>query len=375
MEVELLGRAGICAEVLLCVAALVLGPVALLPHLPRRWLALARNLTVVLLSSLLLIVALGLHLNRMNEWYPTLGDALGRPSRIDVVHAGASSTPAAKPPATVTRHDRRTLPALPLPGSRVQSFDVPTSIGHRTWRVNVVLPKDYSTAAAAHKAYPVLMLGHGSPGTPQVWTQKMSIAGLTDQLVHDKKVAPFIAVAPALSPDGMDSECLIGPDDDRQMETWLSHDVPAFIRAHLRAAPERAAWAWAGYSAGGWCSAAMVMLHPDQFAGGIVLGGYFRPWWGQDRPSWEPGSFQARRLDLVNPTGARPDVALYVQTSRRDTQSWPSTNLYLQTVRAPTVVEAEVNATGGHTFALWQPGLQRGVVWLGRTVPGFMPKG
>lgn len=96
---------------------------------------------------------------------------------------------------------------------------------------------------------------------------------------------------------------------------------------------------------------------------------------GQDRPSWEPGSFQGRRLELVNPPGPRPDVALYVQTSRRDTQSWPSTNPYLQAVRASTVVETEVNATGGHTFALWQPGLQRGVAWLGRTVPGFMPKG
>lgn len=105
MEVDLLGRAGICAEVLLCVAALVLGPVALLPHSPRRWVALVRNVAVVLLSSLLLIAALGLHLNRMNAWYPTLGDALGKPSRIDVVHAGASSAPTAKPPAAVTRHD------------------------------------------------------------------------------------------------------------------------------------------------------------------------------------------------------------------------------------------------------------------------------
>lgn len=362
--------AAVLAVVALVGAAWVVG------HLPRgawRWLL---NVPVVALASALIAVSVGLVMNRQNAWYTSWGDLLGTSSGSSntVVVGEAKAQTVFKHDGKVVTTDLRALPPLPSPGSRIQKFMVPTSVGHNTWEVQVILPQDYQTPGNL-RAYPVLMAAHGAPGTPNNYLPKgrMPISELTDPSVAAGKVAPFVTVIPSLMPGGMDNECVFGPGGPDQLERWLSVDVPNFIKAHLRVIQVRTAWAWMGYSAGGWCAAMETILHPGTFAAAAVLSGYFTPWWGAP-PPFAANSPQDARLNLdAQVQKTRPRIALWVQSSKPDTESYPSTKLFLSRVRPPTLVQAVIDTTGGHRFPSWTPHVPQIMIWLGKNVPGFAP--
>lgn len=373
---NLLGDGALWVARACVVLALVGGTAAASFSFRRRIWTILKNLVVVTVSSLLMVAGIGLTLNQQNGWYPTLDDVLGRqPSSVAAVTVGAENAKVLFGKDTVDTTDTRTLAALPSPGQRVQHFHVPTGHGH-TWDVDVVLPEGYFDAANAHRAYPVAMLLHGVPGAVSAWeaSGRMSVDQLLQPLVTQKKVAPFIAVIPEVTPSGLDTECELGPSTPTETEDWLVGPVVQLVRSRTRAITSRAGWVTAGYSAGGWCSAFLTLQHPDLFGAGVVLGGYFEPWWGATKPKWAAGSAGARRLDLVQLVhAARPKVGLYVQSTRDDTSSWNTTRRFLAKVKSPTMVEAEVLPHGGHTFGIWKGGLVHAFTWIGRTVPGFKP--
>ena len=360
----------------LTVVALV-GAAWVVAHLPRgtwRWLL---NVPVVALASALIALSAGLVLNRQNAWYTSWGDLFGTATgSANVVVVGEHKA------SSVFQHDHRivttdfrALPPLPSPGSRVQKYMIPTSVGHNTWEVQVILPQDYEAPGNLARAYPVLMAAHGAPGSPSSYLDRgrMPISKLTDPSVAQHRVAPFITVIPALLPGGMDNECVFGPGGADQLETWLSVDVPKFIKAHLRVIQERTGWAWLGYSAGGWCAAMETILHPGTFAAAAVLSGYFTPWWGAP-PPFTANSPQDQRLNLgAEVQRTRPRIALWVQSSKPDTESYPSTKLFLSHVRPPTLVQAVIDSTGGHRFPSWTQHVPQIMIWLGQNVPGFAP--
>lgn len=360
----------------LIIGALV-GAAWLTARLPRgswRWLW---NLPVVALASVLVAVGAGLVLNRQNAWYTSWGDLFGTSSGgSHVVVVGEAKTQAVfRHDPSVVATDTRTLPPLPSPGSRIQRYTVATSVGHDAWQVTVLLPLGYGDPANAQRAYPVLMAAHGAPGSPDSYLPRgrMPIMALTDPSVAAHKVSPFITVIPSLMPGGSDNECVFGPGGADQLETWLSTDVPRFVTAHLRVIRQRSGWAWLGYSAGGWCAAMETILHPSTFAAAAILSGYFTPWWGAT-PPFGPNSAQEARLNLIAQVRrTRPHVALWVQSSRPDTESYPSTRLFLSAARAPTMVEAVIDSSGGHRFPSWTPHMPQIMAWLGMHVPGFAP--
>jgi len=341
---------------------------------PRRAWGLAVNALVIAVASVLVTLSVALVLNHDNGWYMSWSDVWqdGGAGGVQSTSAGAASA------VQVFQSDRlgpvtddRTLPALPSPGQRIQVFRVPTSVGTAAWDVTVILPADYLAAASAHRAYPVLMAGHGMPGAMQQWSGPIDIRRYADPLADAHALSPMITVVPALEPGSRDTECVFGPGGSTQVETWLSRDVPAFVQAHLRARTGRAAWAWIGISAGAWCAAMLTMRHPDVFGAAITLGGYYRPWWAGS-PPWPLTSPQEREYDLVALAKERPPaVALWVHSTRQDKESWPSTQEFLKAVRPPTLVKATIDPTGGHTWTSWLPHVTEALTWLGATVPGF----
>lgn len=375
MGINLLGDGARIVAVLAVVLGLVGGTVATTLVLERRWLHAAKNALVLVLSCALVLLGVALELNRENAWYPTLADALGTSSEVGAsTVVGARSASQTFGTVAVTTTDDRRLPALPSPGQRLQAFQTRTGAGQQL-ALRVLLPEGYFDARNAHRAYPVLVFAHGIPGTVQTWGTRMDVAKNLDPLVDSHTVGAFIAVMPEVSPSGMDTECELGPHGNTEMEQYLAEGMPAFVRAHLRTMPQREAWAWVGYSAGGWCSAMMAMLHPQQFGGAVVLGGYFRPWWGVTKPSWPLTSPQEKRLDLeALAHNSPPRVALFVQSATHDSESWGSTRRFLAKARAPMFINADIYPTGGHSFELWQPSMVKGVGWLGSTLPGFSPQ-
>lgn len=160
-----------------------------------------------------------------------------------------------------------------------------------------------------------------------------------------------------------------------QVETWLTRDVPTWVKQNFRVARTRTSWATLGMSAGAWCAAMATMLHPHQYAVGIALGGYFRPLFSSHYQPFGPRSRWARRYNRVRLARHRPPpVALWLETSRADSVSYPSTSQLLAAAGAPLAVHAAILTHAGHRFGVWTPLLSKALAWLGSHVSGFRPR-
>lgn len=313
------------------------------------WPGLLVNLLVLLVAVCLALVAVGLVLNRLNAFYERTSDLF----------------PARRAPAV------RIVGADP--GRRQQLVTIPSSVGNRDWQVTIILPEGYSDPEHAEDVYPVLVAAHGYPGTMAQWHEVLDIRELGDPVVAEGSIRPFITVIPRISPTGEDTECVHGPDAPTQMEQWLMCDVPEWVTANLRAAPERDAWAWLGFSEGGWCAAMAAMLHPERFAAAIVLTGYFRPWWDGVPPA-DLDEAALQRLDLVALAGtAPPPVSMWVQSSKGDRIYHDFTSEFLDAVSPPLSVTAVTDEFGGHARGTWRPHVAPALRWLGANVAGFRP--
>lgn len=271
------------------------------------------------------------------------------------------------------------LPPLPAgagPGDRQLNYVVTgRRSGLHGWVV-VILPRTYFDAASAHRSYPVIEAFGGYPGSNVGLARNLDLQGGLDNAARAGRVSDAIVVIPTTEfPAGVDTECVNGPAGTPQVETWAAVDVPAWVRSHFRVDRSRTSWSTLGVSEGGYCSAMVAMRHPGQFAAAVVMGGYFRPEWGNWTP-FAPHDPAGAAYDLIRLAGAAPPpVAMWVETSRRDRVSYPSTAAMLRSVRAPTVMESTVVAAGGHRWSQWLPFVAPALEWLGRTVPGFAPTG
>jgi hypothetical protein len=116
------------------------------------------------------------------------------------------------------------------------------------------------------------------------------------------------------------------------------------------------------------------MLHPARYSAAIVLGGYFQPDFGTLYDPFRPGSAAWHRYDLVALAAQHPPaVALWVQTSRADRLSFPTTAELLARARPPLSVQSLVMEHAGHRTDVWLPLLPQTLAWLGAEIPGFAP--
>ena len=293
------------------------------------------------------------------------------------LHGGGSAQHAAgvAVPGPAAGAGSDVLAPLP-PGSRVQdgvtSYKVTGPLSGITADVLVTVPVGYRPADAATR-YPVLETFSGYPGSPAQWVKTMHLQSVVAQQVAAHRLGPILAVSPQLQiPAGNDTECVNGPGNDPQVETWLTRDVPDWVAAHFRVSAGRGSWATIGLSAGGWCAAMAAMLHPAQYGGAIVMAGYFHPDFGATYDPFPPHSDAARRYDLVALVKrSPPPLALWVQTSHADPLSYASSAAVLKAARSPLSVSTVVLQNAGHRMSIWQNLLPTALAWLGSSLPGF----
>lgn len=72
-----------------------------------------------------------------------------------------------------------------------------------------------------------------------------------------------------------DTECVDGPLGNA--DTYLSADVPKFVRDRLGGSTQASAWGVIGYSEGGTCALDLALRHPDQFSAFVDLAGDLGP--------------------------------------------------------------------------------------------------
>lgn len=344
---------------LVALAAAVIG-LAGVAWRSRRWLR-AAAVAAALLSALTFVAA---DVNRHFSYYRSWRDLLGVHSP-DLVEAPNGAAPAAIEQELRDRsagehradgeHRTGTLLQIDIPGPR-------SGIDRGGF---VYLPPEYFSPAFATTHFPVVELLHGSPGVPSDWVLGLNPDQILDGEIATGRAGPMVLVIPDTNGTRLrSSECadaVVGDAD----ETYLTRDVPDFIRERFRVLPT--GWGVSGYSTGGYCATNLGLRHQDLYAAVVSLDGYFHAlddryarglWKGNDAarlansPDWEVAH------------GPHPRLAWYLMagesdgTERRDTAAF---------ARAVGLSPGDVLVTqpgGRHNFADWKTASVPTYGWL-----------
>ena len=132
----------------------------------------------------------------------------------------------------------------------------------------VYLPPGFTRS----RAYPVVYLLHGMPGSPSEYLSGTDLAAWADSEIASGEIEPFIAVLPAAGPDrdynGEWAGAIAAP---------LVHDIVPWIDAHLPTVATAQGRVIAGLSAGGYGAVDLGLRHPDLFGTIEAWSAYFRP--------------------------------------------------------------------------------------------------
>ncbi|MBM2623276.1 esterase [Actinoplanes sp. LDG1-06] len=231
-------------------------------------------------------------------------------------------------------------------GSRLLDVTVPGPASRLTLSMYVYLPAAYRSGVRL----PVIEALHGYPGTPETWLRKLRVQSYLDKEIAAGRMAPTVVLFPYQTPDRLlDTECTNlrgGP----QTETFLTVDVPAFVRAHYSVRTDRDGWGLTGYSAGAFCATNLALRHPGQYAAAASLSGYASPGItigdGTENTTNNPG-WRLRHLP-------QPAIALWLGWADDDRGAARDSRRLAAEAHAPLAVTTAVVAHGGHSSAVWR---------------------
>jgi enterochelin esterase-like enzyme len=218
-----------------------------------------------------------------------------------------------------------------------------------TAKVWVWLPPQYNDPRYARTGFPVVTLYTGGTGAGYNYWANPKVLPTQEDDVNLAKVGkahPFIMVMPVLQLWArQDTECSDIPGRAK-IGTWLSEDVPAFIRANFRTRRSRDGWGTAGASSGAFCAVKMAVDHPERYKAAVSWGGYFSP---ETDLRWPEEGRRANSPDLITQR-TRPDIRLLLLAPgsprfRRDVDDMVA---FTKLIRPPTVATTYVQPNGGH---------------------------
>jgi len=253
-----------------------------------------------------------------------------------------------------------TTPAAPLPTSGPWSVRTTTITGPRsgvTARIIVWAPPEYYLPSNAGRKFPVVQLVGGFPGSPSTWFHGVQLLQ-GYRLARAAGAPPAIFVATEVNVAGRtDLECLDGPNGVK-VETWITQDVPSYVRAHFRTAG-RDGWGIMGYSMGGFCAPYLALAHSSVYSAAVAMDGYPIP--GTDL--W-PHAWLAAH-SVYSAIAKHPPVAILWVTDQRDHESpvrW-GPDIAVRAA-APTSVTTRVVPGTGHQTWVWREQIPGNLLWL-----------
>jgi enterochelin esterase-like enzyme len=185
--------------------------------------------------------------------------------------AAPGSAGTSRPAPALWRTAHAAAPSQGVVGSIV----IPSTVSHFAARTAYVyLPP---AALLSHPvALPVIVMLSGQPGSPGNVIASGGIAAIFDAFARTHHgLAPIVVAADQLSAPQLNPMCVDGSLG--ASATYLTVDVPNWIRTHLTVLTDAADWAIAGYSQGGTCAIQLGSERPDLFSGIIDVSGQLTP--------------------------------------------------------------------------------------------------
>jgi S-formylglutathione hydrolase FrmB len=344
----------------------------------RAWSARWRLRIGALAAAAAVLLAALAQVNQSFAWRPTLRAALG----ITLNQAEFAQVAKARqqllttPPGAWLSQVWTPPPGMP-PAGVVSEVVIPAQVSGFPARPGwLYLPPAY--LVSPRPRLPVLMLLSGSPGDSRDWIDGGQVAAMMDRFAAaNHGLAPVVVMPDALGTQLANPLCL----DSRlgRVATYLSVDVPAWVKTNLQVDTAPRGWAVGGLSLGGTCSLQLGVMSPGVYPTFIDLS-------GQDEPSLASrqetvdlafgGDIRAFRrvnpLDILATQRFR-DSAGWVVVGREDEPAYrqQARNVCRATAAAGMTMRCS-ELPGGHSFQVWGPGLEQALPWLAART-GLLP--
>ncbi|MEJ2886607.1 alpha/beta hydrolase [Actinomycetospora aeridis] len=316
------------------------------------------------LTTVLLLIGSGASVNAHFDYFRTLGDVLGLPPSDEVELAALL--------ARTDRPDRGIVTTMAIPGRASGFAGRPAMV----W----VPPAWF---ARPRPSLPVVMLLHGTPGTPQDWLDGGQAGATADAYAAAHGGTAPILVMPDVNGtiDG-DSECVDGPGG--RVETYLTADVPRFVTDVFHAAAPGRAWAVAGLSEGGSCSLMLALRHPDLFATFGDYAGLAGPRAGDTNADTasavaqlfggSQAAFLAHEPAALLAARRYPELGGWFEVGDADPEPYAAVGTVVPAARRAGITTCEVVVPGGgHTFAVFSQAFSDSLPWIAGRVGAGPP--
>lgn len=321
--------------------------------------------------ALVLVLALpAMKVNAFYGYYPTPRDALGLPAPNAVDLADLPPAELEVDPGGAAAESQVWTPPADMPDAgRVARVDIPGVVsGFRARPASVYLPPAYLSAQRRPRL-PVLVLIPGQPGGPQDWLTAGRLAHVLDAFAAAHAgLVPVVVLPDATGSTLANPMCL----DSRlgAVATYLTRDVPAWVRTTLQVDPDTRHWAVGGFSYGGTCALQLAVDAPQTYPTFLDISGQTEPTLGS-RAQTVAAAFggDEERFREVNPldvlaTRHFPGSAGVIAVGAEDHVYGPGERTVLAATRAAGMATRLTELPGGHSWAVATTALTGSLSWI-----------
>jgi enterochelin esterase-like enzyme len=322
------------------------------------------------LAALLVVCTCAVKINAFYGQFPTLRAVIGLPDPRQVAFSrnatwvdapflgrqGQALQDEWTPPATMPGHGVISQVRIP-----------PVVSGFAARDAYVYLPPAYLTAQ--RPLLPVLVLLHGQPGAPGDWVQSGQLGAMMDAFAAEHHgLAPVVVDADDTGTQFGNPLCL----DSKlgNSESYLTVDVPNWIKSTLQVDQDTRNWAVAGFSYGGTCSLQLALRRPQLYPTFVDISGQREPTLGTRaetvRAAFGGDEARFREVNPLDELAARkfPGVAGMITVGDDDGDYLPQQREVYQAASRAGLDVHWLEVPGGHTWQAWAAGLQQSLGWV-----------
>ncbi|HEY0259427.1 MAG TPA: alpha/beta hydrolase-fold protein [Lacisediminihabitans sp.] len=264
-----------------------------------------RGIVTGVASVVVFVLAAALGINADLGEFPQVKNVLGISGygdiRLPVVEAAGSGPSGWVAPKGMPAQGRIGMVTIPAPIS-----------GFRARAALVYLPP--AALAANAPKLPVVEMFSGQPGGPeQMFTAGQLGESLNVYAHAHRGLAPIVVVPDQLGAPNHNPMCVNSPLGNSA--TYLTVDVPRWIRTHLNVLRGREDWAVGGFSQGGTCAIQFGAGHPRVFGNIVDISGQIAPRSGDLRHTVDSGfAGSMSRYEAATPKRMLQEHAPYQDT-------------------------------------------------------------
>lgn len=336
---------------------------------PRLWHARgwrSRGLTV--LTVLVVVLAASAQVNHFFRAYPTVAAAIGKAPTNEVPFSSIPGRQTGTVSGTPLSSVWKAPVGMPSAGE-ITAVSIPATVSGFTARpARVYLPPAYR--ASPRPVLPVLVLLAGQPGAPDDWVTFGGVIALLDgYAAAHHGLTPVVVMADATGSELANPLCL--DSNLGKVQTYLSVDVPAWVKANLQVSQDAASWGVAGSSYGGTCSLQLAVNHPEVFPTFVDISGQSAPTLGDAQRTIDAAfGGDGAKFAAVNPldlmvANRYPGLSGAFTVGSTDGQYRPQQQQVFAAARDAGMSVHFTEVPGGHDWGGWRAGLQATLDFIG----------